>query len=258
MSIAAFFRRTDIPGHTADFFIQDTAGAVKDPDGVRRQLSIFSILQVNDIPRIGDQGGHIRRKEIFSDADAEYQRAGLPDGKYLFRLLRADHAQCIGSLQTVCCSDQGFPDTSPVIHFDQVDDHFRIRLALKMISSPGQLFPQLQIVFDNAVMHDGKFPVIGQMRMRVLLCRSAVCRPSGMSYACGARNRFPLPGFFAQARDPPRHLADSDPVLIHHSYPGGIISAVFQLFQSFQQNRGCLLSSGKSYDSTHNHTPLSP
>ena len=41
-----------------------------------------------------------------------------------------------------------------------MDDHFGIGLAFKVISLLGQFFPKSDIVFDNAVMHDGETAVI--------------------------------------------------------------------------------------------------
>ena len=132
-----------------------------------------------------------------------------------------------------------------------MDDDFRIRLAFKAVTVPDQLLPEGHIVFDDTVMDHGKPSVIAQMRMGIFFRGSPVGRPAGMADTCRPGHAGPVLCLLTQVRDPARHLADGDLMLIHDRDASRIITPVFQLFQAVKQDRRGTLRTGKPNNSTH-------
>ena len=119
-------------------------------------------------------------------------------------------------------------------------DHFRIRLAFKAITLLCQFFTQSNIVFDNAVMNDGKLPVVAHMRVGICIGRRTVSSPSGMPDTNSTRAVLSVSRFFAKICYPSRNLADSNQIIVEYSNTCRIISPIFQLFKSLQKD-GCRL-----------------
>ena len=135
-------------------------------------------------------------------------------------------------------------------------DDLGIRLALKAVAPGDQLLAQTHIVLDDAVVHHGEAAVVAQMGMGVGIRGSAVGGPAGMADAGDAGHGASVVRFLAKAGDPARDLAQMDLRAVHHSDPRGVITPVFELFQSVQQDRRRFLGPGKSDDSTHNDSPF--
>ena len=173
----------------------------------------------------GDVGG----KEILSDAHAENQRACLPDGENRIRRVRADNSQSVGANQPGRSLHDGFPEIAGIVHFNQMDDDLGVRLALETITLPEQFFPKLHVVFDNAVVNDGKFSVVAGMGMGVYVVGRAMRRPAGVADSGSTGNQPPVFRLFPEVLNASRDLADGDSVPLHHRNSGGIIAPVFQL-----------------------------
>ena len=106
-------------------------------------------------------------------------------------------------------------------------------------------------------MHDGDFLVAGVMRMCVDHAGFAVGRPAGMTDAAAAGYGAAAVGHLAQYLEATLGLDDLDfSGGVLHGDAGRIIAAVFQFFQTIQQNGGGLRCAGKAYDSTHIKTLL--
>ena len=70
---------------------------------------------------------------------------------------------------------------------DQVRDHFGVGLGDELGALGCQLVAQLAEILDDAVVHDRE--LVGGVRMRVVLGRTAVGRPAGVADADGAQER---------------------------------------------------------------------
>ena len=98
--IAALLRRLHAPGHAVNGLLNQLPGAVEDLDGSRREHGDLTIVEINNVFRMRDQSGHIGSKEILPHANAEDQRACLPDGVKRVRRVGAEDPQGVRALQS--------------------------------------------------------------------------------------------------------------------------------------------------------------
>ena len=143
-----------------------------------------------------------------------------------------------------------------------MDDHFRIRLAVKMIAAFREFFPELNIVLNDPVMNDREFSVVGKMRMGVFFRRRAVRRPPGVADPHFAWHCVPVLRDLAQIRDAAADFFDSEDTVVHYSKSCRVIASVFQFFKTIQEYRRCVAQACKSNYSAHDNLscyfPLSP
>ena len=251
MLIAALFRRLHIPQDAGNLLPDFLTGTVKYLDGFAGEFREFTVFQINHVAGVVHQRRHIGSEIVLPDAHPQDQRAGFPDCVNPARFFRTDDAQRVGTLQTVRRLQQRLPHVAPVIHFYQMDDDFRVGFTFKMVAVTNQFVPQLHIVFDDAVVYHRKTTVIAQMGVCVFFRRRPVGSPTGVTDPCRPGHACPVPGFLAQIRDAPRHLAHCNLLSVHDSNACRIIAPVFQLFQAVQQERRGALRTGKSNNSTH-------
>src|SRR3954468_2022630 len=139
----------------------------------------------------------------------------------------------------------GFP-----VDVNKMCDHFGIRIGSKTIPAGQQTRPYFVVVFDDAVMNYSE-AILADMGMRVTFRRNAMGRPTGVSDAnvamycrlCRHFGKRGNPAGTAQAMQP----------AINHRDTGGIVTAVFQLAQSFQQDRNYVAPSDSANDSAHKY-----
>ena len=140
------------------------------------------------------------------------------------------------------------------VALDQVDDHFGIRIRLEDSAFGLQLAAQLDKVFDNPVVHHHHIAGHPQVGMGVAGAWLAVGGPAGVSHAQAA-----VYGFFEYQRLQARQLAgiaaDFDMPILQHCQPGRVIAAVFQAFQTAQNNRRRVTRPDITYYSTHKRFP---
>ena len=114
-----------------------------------------------------------------------------------------------------------------------------------------QKFAQFQIILDDAVVHDGDFPVLGDVRVGICVVRLAVGGPAGMADAERAGQKRAIFGFCDQILEPSLGLFDLQNAVLLHADACGVIAPVFQARQTLQQDGRSLLGSYVSYDTTH-------
>ena len=165
--IAALLGGLHTPGHAADGLLQLAPGAVADGDGLRGELCKLPVLHVDDVFGVGHQRRHVRGEVVLSHPDAEDEGAGLPHHIEGVGGVGAEDAERVGTLQPRGGLHDGGLDVPGVVELQQMDDGLGVGLALEDIAVPDQLFAQLQVVFDDAVVYHGKAPVVGQMRVGV-------------------------------------------------------------------------------------------
>ena len=141
MLIAALFRCLYIPQDTGNLLSDFLAGTVKYLDGFAGEFREFTVFQINHVAGVVHQRRHIGSEIVLPDADPQDQRAGFPHRVNLARFFRTDDPQRIGSLQAVRRLQQCLPHIAPVIHFNQMDDDFRVGFAFKMIAVTDQFVP---------------------------------------------------------------------------------------------------------------------
>jgi len=116
-----------------------------------------------------------------------------------------------------------------------VDERLGVGFGPEVVPVLLQPAPQHVRVLDYAVVDEGERAGAIDMGMRVALRGRAVRGPARMADA--AR---PVHGVARQqvtkVRDPPRELAGFDAAAVEHGNAGGVVSAVFEPAQAFDQH----------------------
>ena len=255
--VAALLRRFDVPDHAGNLLLDRLPGTVIDREMVGRQLRKFAVVDVNHVFRMRNERRNVGGKEVLARADAEDHRSAVFGDEQAIRLVCTQNAEHIAALQPGGGAHHGLLQIAVIVHVDQMHHNFRIRLAVEHIALGQQHFAQLQIVFDDAVMYDGKLAVIADMRMGVHIRRRAVRGPSGMTDADAAAQVCAVMRLFAEVADHTARFDHMDGPILLHRDAGGVIAAIFERFQPFQQNRRSFLPADIANDSTHIFSPYS-
>ena len=167
---------------------------------------------------------------MLSGAKSENQRGGLFDCDHATRLLPAYYAQGIAALQFGRRQPDCLQEVSlfPVKSGDQIRHHFCIGIGGKGDPFPNQLFPQRQVVFDDAVMYYGNFSVPGELRVGILIVGSAVGGPTGVTDPHRAGQFLVCLDFITEYLEPAFAFCHLQPIRALDANPGGVIAAVFQ------------------------------
>ena len=132
-----------------------------------------------------------------------------------------------------------------------MDDDLGVGLGRERVTALGQLRPQLQVVLDDPVEDDREAAGLAAgERVRVLLGHGAVRRPARM-----AEPVMRVGAVRAGCLDQVAEVADRahvvERVVLAQRDPGGVVAAVFEPAQSFEQKRLCLARPDVSDDSAH-------
>ena len=135
--------------------------------------------------------------------------------------------------------------------FHQVRHDFRIRLCSKLVAFFLQLFLKLEVVFDNSVVHDDNLSGTVAVRMCIFFSGAAVSGPAGVADAVGAFERRLSDDFFQVAKFS-RSAADLQFAgTVHDGDTRGIIAAVLEFAEAFNDHGYDFLRPDIAYNSAH-------
>src|SRR4051812_34991632 len=132
-------------------------------------------------------------------------------------------------------------------------DHFGIRIGSKTIAACQQSCAYFVVILDDAVMNDGE-SIVADVRMGVSFRRNAMGGPAGVSDANIAMHSG-LCRHFGKRGNPAGTPKAIQPAVDHRD-TGGIVTAVFQLAQSLQQDRHYVSPSYGANDSAHKYRSI--
>ena len=115
-------------------------------------------------------------------------------------------------------------------------DHFRVGLGFEAVAFALELPFELEIVLDDAVVHDHEVAAAVAVRVGVFLSRPAVGRPAGVADTVVAVHRMGAndvlePVEFARA---PAHV---DFAAAHQGDPGRVVASILEPSQAVDQHR---------------------
>ena len=255
--IAAFFRCGQIPVNRLHRLINYITEFVHDRDAVRPDDCNLVIIQNDILLGAANDRRYVRRDHVFALAHTDNQRAGTARRDDLLRIIHGDHTQRIRTAHTLHRIQHGLRQVLllagvQIVH--QMRDRLGIGFGLEGIAVRLQAFAQLLVVLNDTVMHYRDLALAvtpAEMRMRVTVGRFAMRRPARMADAAGAVQPALFFDLFLQIGDPSLRFDNAQPVLCKRRNTSGVIAAVFQTVQTFQQNRKRVFASGKTNDSTH-------
>ncbi len=135
---------------------------------------------------------------------------------------------------------------------NQVDHDFGVGLGLELVALGGELLPELGKVLDDAVVHDRDAG--GHVRMGVDLSGTPVRRPARVPDAHMALQRL-LGKTLLQIFELAFGAAAVEGSVFNRSDACGIIAAIFEPAQGFDQIAGDRLAAQNSNDAAHGRLP---
>ena len=115
-------------------------------------------------------------------------------------------------------------------------EHLGVGVGFELVAGGEQLLFERVVIFDDAVVDDGDFAGLIELRMGIFVRRRAVRGPARVADAEVARDRFG----FQQARealaDLALFLAHEQVAAAHQSHARAVVAAIFQPPQSFEQD----------------------
>ena len=138
-----------------------------------------------------------------------------------------------------------------IVVFEHLRDNLRIGFRYELYAAAHEVLLEVEIILDDAVMHNGKTTALAHLRVRVHIARCAVRRPARVADAERTGQCFAAVQQVAQHAQPAFRFYNFQSVFREDCYTCGVISAVFQLFQPLQENGYCLIVTDITDDSAH-------
>ena len=202
-----------------------------------------------------DDRRNVARYEVAALAVAYEQGRILSCGDEMLRLVGAEDAESVSALDAAQDSEHRLKAASAllVVVGDKLRHDLGVRLGAEHIALGAQEVPQLDIVFDYSVMHDGDLAVAAQMRVSVYIVRLAVGRPTGVPDADRTLDAFAAVYNVAQDLEPALGFFDlklSFPG--QHGDAGRVVASVLKPLKPVEQYGSRLLCAYKANYSAHN------
>ena len=216
MGVAALFRGAHVPVDEAVLLLHRAAQGVVDPDAVGAHHRHFPVLHVGDLPGVLDDGGDVRCDEAAALAVAQQQRRVLAHGDEGVGQVGAEDAQGIGALDAVQHAVDRLHDVAglPIVVGQQLRHHLRICLGAEGDALADQIFLDLHIVFDDAVVHHRDAAVLAEVGVGVHVVGLPVGGPAGVPDADTAFHRLAAVHQSAEDLQPPLGLFHLQALLV--------------------------------------------
>ncbi len=98
-------------------------------------------------------------------------------------MIGVHHHQAIGALHLVEGAFDRLQQVAVVFILNEVGDDFGIRFRRELVAFKPQLFAQLVVIFDDAIVHHHDGTIMAHMRMGIFLRRFAMCGPTRVPHA---------------------------------------------------------------------------
>ena len=161
---------------------------------------------------------------------ADDQRTVLAHAEQAVRILGADDAERVAALHLGDDLRDRLQDIAAVVVLEHLRDHFGVRFRNELDAAAHQMVFEVQVIFDDAVVHDGELAALARLRVRVDVARRAVRRPARVADAERAGDRLAALDQLAEHAQSALGLCHADAVLRKDRDARGIIPAVFELF----------------------------
>ncbi len=248
--IAAFLRSLHVVLHSHPYRIGRSSLEIIQLDLSRLQNRNLPVFHGHDFTGIFQQCRDVTRTERRIRAFSQNHRGVLSGGIDRVGKIRADHTQGKTAFQIPHRVPDGFQHIPLVVVIQHVHNDFAVCLGMKPVARVLQKTPDGLMVFNDAIVDNGNGLCLIRMGMGIQIAGDAVCRPSRMTdpgclrpaaaFHRRLQRRQASPGFYC------RQALGSD-----KGHTRGIISAVFEFFQSLHQKGQSRSGACKCSDSTH-------
>src|SRR6202158_4207482 len=257
--VAAFFRHDGIPGDVMRLTFHRLAVMVHNTDTVFAEHGDIAIGQEKHVSCVFQQRGNIAGDKIFAFAETDDGGRAEARGNNFIGIAGGQKNQRVDSAQLLKrfayrLFQRNFLSAAAVasqIGLDEVRHGFRISFRDEFVPFALQLLFELQIVFDDAVVDHYDLSGAVAMRVRVFFGRAPMRRPAGVPNPISSVDwRFP-DDLFQVAQLAGRAANFQFACGRHHRDTGGVIAAVFQFAQPFDNDRNIFFGPDIAHNSAH-------
>ena len=126
MRIVALFGRRRIPVDIRDLPLDGDIRDIAQIDAFGRNRRDVAVIQVNDLPRVGQERRDVARNQVFAAAEPDDQRAALAGGDDEPRVVHRNDRETVGAGDLPQRGGRRGQQIAVVRVGDQVDDHFGV------------------------------------------------------------------------------------------------------------------------------------
>src|ERR1700719_990240 len=249
---AALFRSYGIPGDVMHLRLDRFTFSVSDLNAFRCEDRDVSVGEEENVARVREDAGNIAGNKVFGLAQADDHARTTARCYNVARILsRKDH-QRVATTQTLDrFAHSAFERAAIHILLDQMRHDLGIGLGDELMPFLFEFLLELQVIFDDAIVHNDDFALTVAMRMGIFLCRPAMRGPARVSEAID-----PIDGIVADGLFEIRQFAGGAtnlhmPVLANDGDACGIVPAIFQASKAVQNEGYDFLRADISDNATH-------
>src|SRR6266853_3739329 len=254
--VATFFRHDGIPGDVMRLALDGFSVVVHDAHAVFGKHGDIAIDQEKHVACVFQQRGNIAGDKIFAFAKTNDGGWAEARGNNLIGIAGGEKNQRVDSAQLLKRFANGFFQRNwsvaeLQIFLDQVRHDFRISFRDEFVPFALQLLFELQIIFDDAVVDHHDLSRAITVRVRVFFGRAPMRRPAGVPNPISSVDWRFLDDLFQVAQLAGRAANFQFARCVHHRDTGGVISAVFQFAQPFDNDRNNFFGPDVAHNSAH-------
>src|SRR5690242_4179819 len=185
MLIAALFRHDGIPGDVVRLALDGIGVMVHDTDAIFSKDDDVAVGEEENVAGMLEESGNVAGDEIFAVAEADDGWRAEAGGDDFLGIFRGKKYESIDAAKLLERAADSFFKRHAALHvlLDQMGDDFGVRLGDKLVALALELLFQLEVIFDDAVVHDDDLTGGVAVRVSNFFGGTAVSSPSGEAYA---------------------------------------------------------------------------
>ena len=130
-------------------------------------------------------------------------------------------------------------------------EHLGVGVGFEFVAGGEQFLFERVVIFDDAIVNDGDFAGLVELRMGIFVRGRAVRGPAGVADAEISLDRFGFQKPCESLADFSHFLANEQIAAAHQSHARAVVAAIFQPPQSFEQDGRGRLFTDVSNDAAH-------
>ena len=249
--VAGLLRHDRIPEHPLRRFRHGPPEKIREHDTRARDDGHLLVAQEDDVPCVAEDGGNVGRDEELAVAEADDDGRTVSDGDDLFGIVGRNQHEREETAHQQQRPPHGVLE-AVVLHLalDQVRDDFRVGFGDELVALALQFVLEIEVVFDDPVVHDDDLAGAIAVRVGVFLGGPAVRRPSRVADAVVARNRVRVDGVL-EVRQLAGAAPEVDDAVAHDGHARRVVAAVLELSQPVNQDGDDLFGADVADNPTH-------
>src|SRR5215472_2975078 len=251
--VAALFRHDGIPGDMLRGPLNRASIVIHYTDTVLGQNGDVSVSEKEDFARMFEQSRNVAGDKILLVSQSNDGRRAKSRGNNFLRILRGKKHQRVNAAQLFQRTADGFLERNAALRvfLHEMRHDLCVRFCDKLVAFFLQLFFQFEVVFDDSVVHHHNLSGAVAVRMGVFFGGASMRGPSCVADAVRAFDGR-LGNCFFQVAQLSRRAANFQLTsAIHDGNAGGVVAAVFQLAQPFNDHGNDFFRANVSKNSAH-------